>query len=133
MGILIPQHVRGKEIFSFEYNETWLTSSGQALFLDPNLSMYKGKKYLPEAKMQQFSSKQHTFLTKRFDRIQQQRIHYILVSNTGDHLRNHVFILINQGWRLAPAYDMNPNELGNGQLWHYFTPFPNSPGPNNLA
>ena len=69
MGILIPQHVRGKEIFSFEYNETWLTFSGQALFLDPNLSMYKGKKYLPEAKMQQFSSKQHTFLTKRFDRI----------------------------------------------------------------
>lgn len=50
MGILTPQHVRGKEIFSFEYNDTWLTSSGQALFLDPNLSMYKGKQYLPEEK-----------------------------------------------------------------------------------
>ena len=330
MGILTPQHIRGKEIFSFEYNETWLTSSGQALFLDPNLSMYKGKQYLPEeksnfglfldsspdrwgrllmrrkeawsakkeerdertlfesdfllgvfdgnrmgglrfkleedgdflnnhkqmaappwtsireleyaslqlerddvvndpeyaqwlnllldpgaslggarpkasvtdekgnlwiakfpsakddkdagawemvlnqlaancgievpeAKIQQFSSKQHTFMTKRFDRIQQQRIHFasamtllglqdgvdykdnisylnlaefiiqqsasakedleklwrrilfnILVSNTDDHLRNHGFVLTNQGWRLSPAYDMNPNEMGNG-------------------
>jgi len=330
MGILTPQHIRGKEIFSFEYNDNWITSSGQALFLDPNLSMYKGKQYLPEehhnfglfldsspdrwgrllmrrreawsakkeerdertlfesdfllgvfdgtrmgglrfkleeggdflnnqkkmaappwtsireleyaslqlerddvvndpeyakwlnllidpgsslggarpkasvtdekgnlwiakfpsakddkdagawemvihqlaancgievpeAKIQQFSSKQHTFLTKRFDRIQQQRIHFasamtllglqdgvdykdgisylnlaefiiqqsasakedleqlwrrilfnILVSNTDDHLRNHGFILTNQGWRLSPAYDMNPNEMGNG-------------------
>ena len=330
MGILTPQHVRGKEIFSFEYNDSWLTSSRQALFLDPNLHMYKGKQYLPEeqhnfglfldsspdrwgrllmrrreawsakkedrdertlfesdfllgvfdgnrmgglrfklqvdgdflnnqkqmaappwtsireleyaslqlerddvvndpeyaqwlnllidpgsslggarpkasvtdekgnlwiakfpsakdekdagawemvlhqlasncgiqvpeAKIQQFSSKQHTFLTKRFDRIQQQRIHFasamtllglqdgvdykdgisylnlaefiiqqsasakedleqlwrrilfnVLVSNTDDHLRNHGFILTNQGWRLSPAYDMNPNEMGNG-------------------
>jgi serine/threonine-protein kinase HipA len=330
MGILTTQHVRGKEIFSFEYNETWLTSSGQALFLDPNLSMYKGKQYLPEeksnfglfldsspdrwgrllmrrreawsakkeereertlfesdyllgvfdgnrmgglrfkleedgdflnnqkkmaappwtsireleyaslqlerddvindpgyaqwlnllldpgaslggarpkasvtdekgnlwiakfpsakdekdagawemvvhqlalncgiqvpeAKIQKFSSKHHTFLTKRFDRIHQQRIHFasamtllglqdgvdykdnisylnlaefiiqqgasakedleqlwrrilfnVLVSNTDDHLRNHGFILTNQGWSLSPAYDMNPNEMGNG-------------------
>jgi len=33
----------------------------------------------------------------------------ILVSNTDDHLRNHGFILERDGWRLAPAYDMNPN------------------------
>ena len=38
----------------------------------------------------------------------------ILVSNTDDHLRNHGFVLTNQGWRLSPAYDMNPNEMGNG-------------------
>ncbi len=38
----------------------------------------------------------------------------ILVSNTDDHLRNHGFILTNKGWRLSPAYDMNPNEMGNG-------------------
>jgi serine/threonine-protein kinase HipA len=118
---------------------------------------------VPEARIQQFSSKHHTYLTKRFDRIHQQRIHFasamtllglqdgvdykdgisylnlaefiikqsasakedleqlwrrilfnILVSNTDDHLRNHGFILTNQGWRLSPAYDMNPNEMGNG-------------------
>jgi serine/threonine-protein kinase HipA len=33
----------------------------------------------------------------------------ILVSNTDDHLRNHGFILEpGRGWRLSPAYDMNP-------------------------
>lgn len=38
----------------------------------------------------------------------------ILVSNTDDHLRNHGFILTDNGWQLSPAYDMNPNEMGNG-------------------
>jgi serine/threonine-protein kinase HipA len=38
----------------------------------------------------------------------------ILVSNTDDHLRNHGFIFTDNGWRLSPAYDMNPNEMGNG-------------------
>jgi serine/threonine-protein kinase HipA len=33
----------------------------------------------------------------------------VLVSNTDDHLRNHGFLYAgNQGWRLAPAYDLNP-------------------------
>lgn len=33
----------------------------------------------------------------------------IAVSNTDDHLRNHGFLYTPQGWRLAPAYDLNPN------------------------
>ncbi len=32
----------------------------------------------------------------------------ILVSNTDDHLRNHGFLYEASGWRLAPAYDLNP-------------------------
>ena len=32
----------------------------------------------------------------------------ILVSNTDDHLRNHGFLRDAKGWRLAPAYDLNP-------------------------
>lgn len=32
----------------------------------------------------------------------------ILISNTDDHLRNHAFLRAETGWRLAPAYDMNP-------------------------
>jgi serine/threonine-protein kinase HipA len=117
-----------------------------------------------EARLQKFSGKHHTFLSKRFDRTaKHQRLHFssamtllgfrdgadyvdgvgyldlagfiiqyspaaredleqlwrrmvfhILVSNTDDHLRNHGFILTTQGWRLSPAYDMNPNEMGNG-------------------
>ena len=31
------------------------------------------------------------------------------ISNTDDHFRNHGFILNNKGWRLSPAYDVNPS------------------------
>lgn len=33
----------------------------------------------------------------------------ICVGNTDDHLRNHGFLLTRGGWRLSPAYDVNPN------------------------
>lgn len=33
----------------------------------------------------------------------------VLISNTDDHLRNHGFILTDEGWRLSPAYDINPS------------------------
>lgn len=33
----------------------------------------------------------------------------VLAGNTDDHLRNHGFIRVPSGWRLAPAYDLNPN------------------------
>lgn len=33
----------------------------------------------------------------------------IAVSNTDDHLRNHGFILSDRGWRLSPAFDVNPS------------------------
>jgi serine/threonine-protein kinase HipA len=33
----------------------------------------------------------------------------VLISNTDDHLRNHGFLYESQkGWRLSPAYDLNP-------------------------
>jgi serine/threonine-protein kinase HipA len=32
----------------------------------------------------------------------------ICVSNTDDHLRNHGFLLEDNGWALSPAYDVNP-------------------------
>lgn len=38
----------------------------------------------------------------------------IAVSNTDDHLRNHGFLLTDAGWRLSPAYDLNPNPQGGG-------------------
>lgn len=39
----------------------------------------------------------------------------VLVSNTDDHLRNHGFILEpGRGWRLSPAYDMNPVPESSG-------------------
>jgi len=38
----------------------------------------------------------------------------IAVANTDDHLRNHGFLLTSQGWRLSPAYDLNPIPDGSG-------------------
>ena len=36
----------------------------------------------------------------------------IVISNTGDHLRNHGFLYAgNDGWRLSPAYDLNPTPI----------------------
>jgi serine/threonine-protein kinase HipA len=108
------------------------------------------------SEIRQFSSQHHTFLTKRFDRDGDQRLHFssamtqlqyydgeqsqgasyleiaeflsthgaqteadlaqlwrrivfnIAVSNTDDHLRNHGFLLTKNGWKLSPAYDLNP-------------------------
>ncbi len=119
---------------------------------------------VPEARLLQFGSKHHTYLSRRFDRKNDgTRIHFasamtllgyndgaghedgvsylelaeiiqrfgaeptqdleqlwrrilfnVCVSNTDDHLRNHGFILSERGWRISPAYDMNPNENGTG-------------------
>ena len=39
----------------------------------------------------------------------------VLVSNTDDHLRNHGFLYTgNAGWRLSPAYDLNPTPVEAG-------------------
>lgn len=116
-----------------------------------------------ESKIQCFASNHHTFLSKRFDRQQHQRIHFAsamtlleredgddytngasyleivqfiqqqgsqpkvdlmelwrrivfsaCISNTDDHLRNHGFLLTENGWKLSPAYDLNPNPEGYG-------------------
>ncbi len=33
----------------------------------------------------------------------------VMVGNRDDHLRNHGFIRVPSGWRLSPAFDVNPN------------------------
>ncbi len=38
----------------------------------------------------------------------------ICVKNTDDHLRNHGFLLGENGWKLSPAYDINPVPTGTG-------------------
>lgn len=115
------------------------------------------------ARTEAFSKSGTTFLTRRFDREQAQRIHFasamnllgyqdgdgaqtgasyldlvdlierigvavkedleelwrrivfnICVHNTDDHLRNHGFLLGEQGWRLSPVYDLNPQPWPGG-------------------
>jgi serine/threonine-protein kinase HipA len=38
----------------------------------------------------------------------------IAVSNTDDHLRNHGVLLEEGGWRLSPAFDVNPVNASTG-------------------
>jgi len=38
----------------------------------------------------------------------------ICVKNTDDHLRNHGFLLGKNGWKLSPAFDINPVPTGTG-------------------
>ena len=119
---------------------------------------------MAQASARVYSQKQHTFLTKRFDRVSgNKRIHFasamtllgykdghnyqeggsylelvelierfgaepdedirelwmrvvfsVAVTNIDDHLRNHGFLLTPKGWKLSPAYDINPSEYGSG-------------------
>ena len=47
--------------------------------------------------------------TKDLAELWRRMVFSILISNTDDHLRNHGFLYAgNQGWRLSPAYDLNP-------------------------
>ena len=113
---------------------------------------------MSECRLDSFSKRGSTFLTKRFDRAGDRRIHFasamtllgrrdgddaeagasylelaefiirsgsrpdadlrelwkrivlsVAVSNADDHLRNHGFLLEARGWRLSPAYDINPS------------------------
>ncbi len=49
MGILNSELLRGKEVFSFENDSRWLENKGLRL-LDPDLSEFMGKQYLPVGK-----------------------------------------------------------------------------------
>jgi serine/threonine-protein kinase HipA len=118
---------------------------------------------MADSRIERISGSYHTFITKRFDREKDSRIHFasamtmtgnteeslktstasyldivdvienfganvdkdlqqlwrrivfnISVSNTDDHLRNHGFLLTEKGWKLSPAYDLNPSIDKNG-------------------
>lgn len=49
MGVLSSVLSRGKEIFSFTYDEAWLRSK-KAYLLDPGLQLYSGPQYLSDQK-----------------------------------------------------------------------------------
>lgn len=62
--------------------------------------------YLDMAEFIQFSG---THVTEDLRQLWRRIIFNILISNTDDHLRNHGFVLTKAGWRLSPAFDMNPS------------------------
>jgi serine/threonine-protein kinase HipA len=51
---------------------------------------------------------------KDLEQLWRRIVFYICVSNTDDHLRNHGFLLQDDGWVLSPSYDINPVATGGG-------------------
>ena len=50
--------------------------------------------------------------TEDMEELWRRIIFTVMISNTDDHLRNHGFIYERyKGWRLSPAYDMNPTPI----------------------
>lgn len=157
---------RPKASVADEKGELWIAKfpgkdderdSGAWEMLVADLSRAAGIE-MSECRLDSFSKRGSTFMTKRFDRQGEGRIHFasamtllgrkdgddaeggasylelaefimrsgsrpdadlrelwkrivfsIAVSNTDDHLRNHGFLLDAKGWRLSPAYDINPS------------------------
>ena len=48
-------------------------------------------------------------INEQLEQLWRRIVFNIAISNTDDHLRNHGFILTNQGWIVSPAYDLNPS------------------------
>lgn len=67
--------------------------------------------YLEIAEFIQFSG---CLVDKDLEQLWRRIVFNILISNTDDHLRNHGFLLTNFGWRLSPAFDINPSIDKNG-------------------
>jgi len=47
VGLLFENSNRGKEIYSFEYDNAWLAGNSNFTSFDPDLSLYSGRQYAP--------------------------------------------------------------------------------------
>jgi serine/threonine-protein kinase HipA len=72
---------------------------------------HSGASYLELA---EFIIKQGANVQDNLEELWRRIVFSIAVSNTDDHLRNHGFLLTNNGWILSPAYDINPVADGFG-------------------
>ncbi len=61
-----------------------------------------------------FISKHGSDVNADLEELWKRIVFNISIKNTDDHLRNHGFLLTEKGWKLSPAYDINPNEFGTG-------------------
>lgn len=62
----------------------------------------------------EFISRQGVQPVQDLEQLWRRIVFSICVSNVDDHLRNHGFILHDDGWRLSPAFDINPVASSNG-------------------
>ena len=58
--------------------------------------------------------KQGAYPDRDLEQLWRRILFFVCVSNADDHLRNHGFLLVQGGWALSPAYDMNPDPYADG-------------------
>ena len=71
----------------------------------------KGVSYLELA---EFIMRQGEEPKEDLEQLWRRIVFFICISNVDDHLRNHGYILQPNGWRLSPAFDINPVASGEG-------------------
>lgn len=86
---------------------------GRRLFYASAMTMLKredseGASYLDLAQFL-MSNGARTFIKQDLEQLFRRVIFNIAVGDRDDHLRNHGFVLTKDGWRLSPAFDVNPN------------------------
>ncbi|MCD8045798.1 MAG: HipA N-terminal domain-containing protein [Clostridiales bacterium] len=47
IGTIYVEGGKGKEVISFEYDDSWLENVDTSLIFDPDLMLYKGRQYTP--------------------------------------------------------------------------------------
>ena len=57
----------------------------------------------------------------------------ISIANRDDHLRNHGFLWQGSGWRLAPAFDVNPNTAKRERALDVGAPYASAEGALSAA
>lgn len=57
----------------------------------------------------EFIQSNGAYIEKDLQQLWRRIIFNIAISNTDDHLRNHGFLLTPGGWKLSPAFDINPS------------------------
>jgi serine/threonine-protein kinase HipA len=72
---------------------------------------HKGASYLELA---EFILRNGAKPTQDLEQLWRRIVFFICISNVDDHLRNHGFILHQNGWILSPSYDINPVASGDG-------------------
>ena len=75
------------------------------------VSFQDGASYLELA---EFIIRKGANINRDLEELFRRIVFFICVSNTDDHLRNHGFLLTPAGWKLSPAYDINPNPNSGG-------------------
>jgi serine/threonine-protein kinase HipA len=69
----------------------------------------EGTSYLELAEFIQKNGPNATAIEADLEQLFRRVVFNVAIGNRDDHLRNHGFLLGANGWRLAPAFDVNPN------------------------